>query len=138
VTSFIEIRDFDEVVGRLAADALLAQPLHDAFDRVDDVLVADIERHRPTDAFSAIGAFQTEVDSAPIPRFARVSVENLKDFRVAQALNFASDRYHYRKGPFAGRSTRGWFTAAATRQQRKIDSIMDDAARQIEQNWSSS
>lgn len=61
-----------------------------------------------------------------------------KNFRYAFALN-ASKKivFRYRRGPFKGRKTFGWWKAAETLERRSAKKIVNDAAKDIERNFRS-
>ena len=107
---------------------MVASALKNVFAKGAEYLVADVEKHRPSDGvLRAIGPFDKRVEATR----ASVSVGSLKSFDVARALNYGK-RYHYRKGPYAGNPTAGWFTGALKRRRAAIGKLLREAAVLLE------
>lgn len=125
----IRPHNFDRVAKRLDDPKVIAASLREIFSKGAELLEQDVQKHRPGDgAFTAIGPFDKRVQDDR----ASVSVGSLKSFDVARALNYG-ERYHYRRGPYAGKPTKGWFTGALSRRKAAIATLLRKAAATLEQ-----
>lgn len=117
--------------------------LDGAAEKVQETVRQDAVLHRPVDKHEVIGpidgfrshsadGFEVTVQTETKPSGKRTPMHRGRPFRVAAALNYAGDKYHYRKTAFRGQSTRGWFSQALPRKRRSIATILARAQAEIE------
>ncbi len=137
----IYFENLTAVLRKLDLEALSREPVARALSDAADLVRADAETHRPTNprrgaAGPGIGPITTRVGVEGTQPFAVVAVTSAKSsFRVPMALNYAKTRYHYRAGPYVGRSTRRWFTGALGRRRRSVTVLWDQTLKAIAARW---
>lgn len=78
------------------------------------------------------------VDARAVPLWAKVSADAAnRDFRYGWALQNSAKEYHYLRGPFAGKRTKGWFTGALRGARGRLQQRLAALASQIEARWRS-
>jgi len=139
----MRVRGLDPLRAKLGVNSSLLKPWAAAIGEAGDLLL-DIARGRaPKGATGKLHAQLTKtLDPRPVPRFVKVGYpkgampvsRGKRTFRYPGALE-GSARYHYRSGPHAGKTTKGWLSGSLKAGQRKIGAFLRKAGAAIEQEW---
>lgn len=156
----VEIRGLSKLTRNLAADHLLADTWRKAMERVTQEAESEAKDRAPHLTGKLRASLTHRLDARPIPLYGVVTAnaEN-KGFRYPFALDAGHRtpgrphrrgvtvkrwrRQSYMRGTLiqlhyagTGKSTAKWFSGSVDKIQGKINNILNDAARRIEQQWS--
>lgn len=153
----VEIERLPSVLSKLRRDDLFAASWRRALERATVLVKERVPEVAPRDSGRLAASRAHRLDARPVPRYGVVSVQAVRgkarypfvlqaghrrpkgmtrrQARVAPAGSLIE--LHYRRGRLAGQSTRGWLNRAARSVQSRVNSILANAAREIERRWQS-
>lgn len=141
----IRVEGLDDLLDDLSWNKpIYAQPWKRALTKAVQVAQAKVKERSPGNRIRA--NVTTRMDARPVPLWGTVSTdaESPKGYRYPFSLEAGKGRKmadgtysvtHYRKGPRAGRRTKGWFRGSLAAVRKEINGLLAGAAREIEGMW---
>jgi len=133
----IVLAGMPEVVKRLEPGSLYGSALKRALEDTRDYGDRLMHKRVPKLTGALEAAIVTRIDSREVPLWASIEIPNMptrNGFRYGGALE-GSDRYHYRSGPYKGRTTKAWWSGARKLVQTYLRRRVRQLAADIERAW---